>query len=41
MFLSSPKDVLNANLNLNILYIGVNGVKIQAISDAEVALRKK
>jgi hypothetical protein len=36
-----PKDALNANPNLNTHCIGVNGVKIQVILDAEVALRKK
>jgi hypothetical protein len=34
------KDALNANLSLNTHYIGVNGVKIQVILDAEVVLRK-
>jgi hypothetical protein len=36
-----PKDALNASPNLNIHYIGVSGVKIKMILDAEIAWRKK
>jgi hypothetical protein len=39
--LNYPKDVLNASPNLNIHYIGVNGVKIQMILDVETVWRKK